>query len=1449
LQVSTSAVDGSLLQNFGLASVSGQPFAASGWFRAGSATPVSVRFCAWQDVNGAFPACQDAVVTNAGWVRLSTISQTTLNASTMRVQAYVRTLNAPLLVDTVSAFRTGDVAPPSTLPPVNPNNFQPIFSGEAIFGSWFGQKQYSRLRFELPPSLTGASVNSAVMHTYSKNCDHLSAAAGNQQLSQYANPIHIRKLVADFDTTPEAVQGDRTVLVPGYTAYADADVTDYVKSWAADPGSNYGVRLDMGDIAGGNYGYCKVFSRSAESIADPNKTTWLEITYNEPPAATKRFHPVSPVTIMNSGTGVGTASTNGAGFVQARAIGVTGGAAGVPVTGVPASGVSAVAVSITVRNRDTTVPAVAPGAVMVYPNGPRPGNAVETHYSAGATVAANQAVVPIGQDGKIAVDVLGASGDVQVDLTGWFDDGTAATAAGGLRYQPLVGERIADTRYGSGGTLVANTVRLFAVRGQGGVPLANVGAAALQVHGFGTGPARIKVWASGEPEPSDTAALILRAGADQRSALVFAKLGADGQINVKSTATINVAVDAMGYFTSVASAGAGFQPVAAKRILDTRFPVDGGVPISDVDLRVSDGAGVGAVLVNVIAYNPGGAALVDVYPSGESHDNFDTMLIDGPSQVATSSLAFVRPSADGRIHVNVWPVSTHIVVDLLGYAGTADTVGLSAGNQIRNGSFEVGSASWQTNTACGDGAGAVSFTTVTPPAAGTDRADDGNTYARVVSTSATVPGSFCQNVNRAAPNGPKPQELYTVNFRVRSAPGQPAGRGVLELWELGSADPVTGQLDSVSVKEQFITSSTWTEKTMSMCASKSTNFTLRTKIYPYGTSPIDVDNVRLTSTTSASCQLFDSFPVAGDLNSVAAAPASNLPGGSFDFLEERWGNCRSSAARYLLQGETGLANFSHRPTQAYGSRGGYMATNVTAVGGNRLCRNFLGAPLNGNTPQTFTVWVRSEDGSNVQSAIEISGHIRQFDGSCGGGGDVSGCGSSFPATVERVVNAGSIWKQVSVTWWPPNLSQGAGTYPDTFSIAVRPLVAGKTILFDEATQIGPFGANSCQSWSSAGCTITGGAGPGGTTTFPVFPLLSDVPGEIHDPAYSNCLALASPTTVSIVSTSVPENCTIWTSTLVPAGLRLSEGPEGPDCMTRTGNDLLAAPCVDSPGQIFQDRLVSGQTNVFVLGNQGSCLSRLPTLQFVACDETNQAQHWSDSQKIKMGTLPVYLTALAPQPGSVVQLPLASWAWGGLNGDCLANSQVCETIVSGKHRFEFTGQAQAARELYRRAYPSAWSSASGNIPPLGYPGRVMWELRATRGFNSPRADLVYSGPVLRVKEAVTNRKVQLFTPSFQVWEVKWVRPGTSYWTTFSNNWFTGLAVIEAEALSYYSLLPPGQSVLGTDLSDWRRKFLVNNVYYYVWQPQAGVLLVMTSADYVTLKGNTPEADLGSFQRVF
>lgn len=112
--------------------------------------------------------------------------------------------------------------------------------------------------------------------------------------------------------------------------------------------------------------------------------------------------------------------------------------------GVPASGVSAVVVTV-------TAPAAArAGYWTVWPTGvARP--LASTLVAATDAVVANTAIVPVGADGSISLYAQ-SGGDVVVDVVGWFTDGTVAEGTDGRFVALATPDRVADTRYGTGGT-------------------------------------------------------------------------------------------------------------------------------------------------------------------------------------------------------------------------------------------------------------------------------------------------------------------------------------------------------------------------------------------------------------------------------------------------------------------------------------------------------------------------------------------------------------------------------------------------------------------------------------------------------------------------------------------------------------------------------------------------------------------------------------------------------------------------------------------------------------------------------------------------------------------------------------------------------------------------------------------------------------------------------------
>ena len=797
---------GSVYQDVSMFLPPGQPVTVSAWLRSETPT-ASGTLCAWLLWAPAENTCTPVSATSAGWQRKQVIVQVNNQHSLLRVEFYPTVGGGTMLLDTVSAIRDGVVNGPNDYTPAS--NLGPVWAGEGVFGSWYGATGYTRLRFENNPALVGATINSATLHTFIRNCDQ-QPAGGGQSFNQYGNPIHVRRLVSDFDTNPYAVSDDKTSLPAGAVSYADVDVTDYVRQWVADPASNFGVRLDMGTIPGGNYGYCKIGSNSAEFAGDLNKTTYLEVTYNEAPVANKRYHPIPPVRVLDT-----RASTSNAGYTGARNVTVVGG-----TSGVPATGVSAVALNVTAGNGAGSTG----GFMSLFPAGSNGAGWSAINWQPGQYAMSNHAVIGVGQAGQVTGQITVGQADLIVEIAGYYDDGTTATAPGGLLYTPLPGARVADTR-NSGGVITAGATRTVPIAGLGGVPVTGAGAVAINISGLGQGTGGgagwVSAWAATDPEPSALTNLSLVNNTDQRSGFAIVKLGTDGSIKLKSTMAIHATVDVVGYYSTSTTTGAGFQPLIPSRILDTRNTTPPG-PVADRDVVVADASGMAAAIVNVTLTDTTAVGLARVYPTGDTNAFGISHLFN--ASTSTSNMTIARTSGDGKIHIRIEGAYANVIVDLLGYVATATTTSTPVNNMLLNGSFETpgsggGAASWLNGTICGDNPNQRTTNRIVQP--GTGGADDGTAYLRLTATSNTAAGSVCQNVNKQPASG----ERYTLTFRARTAPGNTAsGRGAIELWELGSTT-------SDKTLTPLLTTTTWADYAVTKCAVDSLNTTMRAKFY------------------------------------------------------------------------------------------------------------------------------------------------------------------------------------------------------------------------------------------------------------------------------------------------------------------------------------------------------------------------------------------------------------------------------------------------------------------------------------------------------------------------------------------------------------------------------------------------------------------------------------------
>lgn len=510
---------------------------------------------------------------------------------------------------------------------------------------------------------------------------------------------------------------------------------------------------------------------------------------------------------------------------------------------------------------------------------------------------------------------------------------------------------------------------------------------------------------------------------------------------------------------------------------------------------------------------------------------------------------------------------------------------------------------------------------------------------------------MCQDINRV----PKTGERYTLNFRVRATPGQPNGRGLAEFWELGTA-PINGFAPtSVSVSVPFASSPTWTEESVSMCARNPDNFTLRTKLFTYGTTSLDFDNVRLTILPDPTCVINPGVLNSPDLTNFPAG-SSNLIDGAFESGLAGWGACPNPYYKYGTQNSSGLGNVTlTNPSAAFGSRGKHMSVTVDRVGwdANQACYRFGSVPQTNGDVHYFKAWVRSGDGTNFKATLYMSGLTHRYDFTCGPTYDYD-CGRNEPVVTGVSFTATSTWQQIVVAWQPPKTYPNTITYNGTFEMHVVPGQAGKALLVDEATETGTLVASPCPTTVLKECAgvTTGNPPPPPPPPPPGVHFFQDgVPTilELADTANYDCIMLNG--LGRAVLTTDKTRCLVVTPFLAASGFLLVIGDvenraDSTDCLIRDGNiGLIQGPCdartdflvSDSPGLIQ----TSLQFPIRGLEQNSPCLSRSGTnLTFALCGATPAiTQMWYDKKSAPRTDPCVSLPAVSPPvPPYRVDLP-------------------------------------------------------------------------------------------------------------------------------------------------------------------------------------------------------------------
>lgn len=373
-----------------------------------------------------------------------------------------------------------------------------------------------------------------------------------------------------------------------------------------------------------------------------------------PMAPGSKFHPLSPVRILDSRTANGGWNSDLVAGTP-RSLQVTG------ANAVPATADTAV-LNVTVTG------GTANSFLTVFPTGGSVPATSNLNFAVGQTTP-NLVTVKLGTGGKVSFANAVGSTDVIADLVGYYD----AVEAGGDKYNAVPPSRILDSRTANGGwnsDLVSGTPRALQVTGRGGVP---VGADAVVMNVTATGGTAnsfLTAFPTGGGVP--VASNVNFAAGETIPNLVTVKLGTGGQVSFNNAVGgTDVIADVVGYFDP--TTGDLFHPLNPARILDSRTTNGGwnsdlvaGTP-RNLTVIGSGGVPVGAtaIIANTTVTGSNSNSFLTVYPSGASLPVASNLNFAVGQTIP--NLVAVKVGTGGQVAFATAVGATDVIADVVGY--------------------------------------------------------------------------------------------------------------------------------------------------------------------------------------------------------------------------------------------------------------------------------------------------------------------------------------------------------------------------------------------------------------------------------------------------------------------------------------------------------------------------------------------------------------------------------------------------------------------------------------------------------------------------------------------------------------------------------------------------------------------------------------------------------------
>ncbi len=259
---------------------------------------------------------------------------------------------------------------------------------------------------------------------------------------------------------------------------------------------------------------------------------------------------------------------------------------------------------------------------------------------------------------------------------------TVTPAATGARFHPMAPLRVVDTRNGTGGRWVPlGPTQSMQVALAGVLPPEAAGASAVVLNVTATGQTAasfVTVWPGGQSRPL-TSNLNPRPGIAAIPAMVTTRTGPNASIQLyNQSGTVDLIADVIGWYDAPGlTTGALFTPVAPIRVLDTRDGTGGkATPFGAKETATLTlaplPAGASAAVVNVTATNTTAASFVTLYPAGTSAPNASNL--NPQPGITRANLTAVKVDGSNRITIFNNSASTDLIIDVVGYYGTAGAV-------------------------------------------------------------------------------------------------------------------------------------------------------------------------------------------------------------------------------------------------------------------------------------------------------------------------------------------------------------------------------------------------------------------------------------------------------------------------------------------------------------------------------------------------------------------------------------------------------------------------------------------------------------------------------------------------------------------------------------------------------------------------------------------------------